>query len=1198
MAAQVRSEADQRRIDARKWIAAAGYMPKDEDWEPFCEALIDNHRDNQGVFHTPSPSPSPPPTPGGGPGVRQRPKHVLFGTDPSKLAPAMGDSWKHVRYLPAWMDPNYKEEVVNTPAGVRKRNTAGTRDALYNLRPALRLSDTIRNPTEYALRYGIAEDRLDGRSRMSPTWSPTRDPFDDFANQVNQLNDDERQEAEELSRQRYQQMNQAPVPGREILPEVMERLLTQHGLLSNAEIVAEVKNAVKGGASLDEVVYNLERRNPGIRKAHQVFLDNALDDQDYQRSLLNGLTTDELVQHNIQPMTDDVVMDLDNPIHPLFDRNYWDGRDWKGRAAEYPREVYSINGTREEWNVPQNDALWEALQPALRLVSLVLSERPAILEALMDMATRQPLPTSEDGRKNPVTPTLQKYVLQEDVDLSKTYPALRTLEEVHKYDWAANVQRVLADTLVLDIESAYTLGEEEKEEGIQHDGHGHFCYGSAALDSGGQIRIRLAGDKIWPLLVPEYSASEKMISSFSIASTLLHEFAHAVISAQELLMTEDWAQPPGQDPEITRLLFSLNDEFLGGEQATEPYFGDSGDSEVGFDLEIWLWGYTAGIPGGEYLYPRFYNGLMTSLGLQTGSSFNTIRLKAPKPMMCFLRPLPLDYVGKLFRKSFWAEEFEAYGFAALKMRPDGPPQLNVSKYANESDTWYDLLQYGDYGSNFVRAVPRILSESRHRVLAGYLEALKLEIVRRGQREAWWRTETKTWQKPVLHPLQHSINVFKDAYAAAAALHSVRKAADQMPFYRQWQAANRDQPKSFDEWREDKEREWQDAFRYGGSLMRKLLAVHNEMQDDLGNLQRMVFHYLSIKEPGAEITIADRSPTNYVTRKLYARLGAMNRAAESILAVIIETAAEPSLADIRDKWVQWQTRFTSSMLEYRETLLTFAHGCKAISGAFDLPRKVQFKRMPSGDWKPVSERWKKMAQRDYNRAHPEVRKTIDAVLNKFQNIKPIRLPAPVEIEQVEDAVRSLQSINQRLSEGPNPIFEFVPPRSSGGGTSGVPRELGKRRRRPSPLGDSPLRRVSTQRTAAATRVQKPPKSDAQQKSAFQSYMTNLLTTPDLATATKTAEALFASGAPQPVLDRLPGGTPAPLGGSARSVTPFINPFATRVVMTSHAVAFRERQEIARRAAQAADAAKGAYTTDSMWRTTRHGSDSDEGGGGGL
>lgn len=316
MAAQVRSEADQRRIDARKWIAAAGYMPKDEDWEPFCEALIDNHRDNQGVFHTPSPSPSPPPTPGGGPGVRQRPKHVLFGTDPSKLAPAMGDSWKHVRYLPAWMDPNYKEEVVNTPAGVRKRNTAGTRDALYNLRPALRLSDTIRNPTEYALRYGIAEDRLDGRSRMSPTWSPTRDPFDDFANQVNQLNDDERQEAEELSRQRYQQMNQAPVPGREILPEVMERLLTQHGLLSNAEIVAEVKNAVKGGASLDEVVYNLERRNPGIRKAHQVFLDNALDDQDYQRSLLNGLTTDELVQHNIQPMTDDVVMDLDNPIHP------------------------------------------------------------------------------------------------------------------------------------------------------------------------------------------------------------------------------------------------------------------------------------------------------------------------------------------------------------------------------------------------------------------------------------------------------------------------------------------------------------------------------------------------------------------------------------------------------------------------------------------------------------------------------------------------------------------------------------------------------------------------------------------------------------------------------------------------------------------------------------------------------------------
>lgn len=142
------------------------------------------------------------------------------------------------------------------------------------------------------------------------------------------------------------------------------------------------------------------------------------------------------------------------------------------------------------------------------------------------MSTRQPIPAEFDDRVEKDPPTMCKYVLEKDIDTSKTYHSLRLLKEVYNYDWRSNVLRVLSEALVLDLEWGFSLANQIATESIKEDPYCEFGFGSTQHDrSKGKIRIRLAADLVWPLLVPQYSASEKMTCSFLVATTLLHELA-------------------------------------------------------------------------------------------------------------------------------------------------------------------------------------------------------------------------------------------------------------------------------------------------------------------------------------------------------------------------------------------------------------------------------------------------------------------------------------------------------------------------------------------------------------------------------------------------------------------------------------------------------------------------------------------------
>ena len=79
-----------------------------------------------------------------------------------------------VRWDPYWCDPEWDD--AHYRIDVEEGEAAQWVDILPmdKQRPALLPKDALRNPTPYSQRFGIHPDQLDGRSRLSPSFSTTR----------------------------------------------------------------------------------------------------------------------------------------------------------------------------------------------------------------------------------------------------------------------------------------------------------------------------------------------------------------------------------------------------------------------------------------------------------------------------------------------------------------------------------------------------------------------------------------------------------------------------------------------------------------------------------------------------------------------------------------------------------------------------------------------------------------------------------------------------------------------------------------------------------------------------------------------------------------------------------------------------------------------------------------------------------------
>lgn len=155
---------------------------------------------------------------------------------------------------------------------------------------------------------------------------------------------------------------------------------------------------------------------------------------------------------------------------------------------------------------------------------------------------------------------------------------------------------VLNDWLVLNITSTFHT---------ENEAEGQPLNGITFAEDDGTIRTCLGADDIYPLLVQGYTTDERLVFSFRVATTLVHEIA--VSLAGSLVMLElvntsqhavtyahrNWMHSPGPStlpiisghPAVENSIASIGKLLFAHQRTPEPFFEQEQRCEVGFSLE-------------------------------------------------------------------------------------------------------------------------------------------------------------------------------------------------------------------------------------------------------------------------------------------------------------------------------------------------------------------------------------------------------------------------------------------------------------------------------------------------------------------------------------------------------------------------------------------------------------------------------------
>lgn len=161
-----------------------------------------------------------------------------------------------------------------------------------------------------------------------------------------------------------------------------------------------------------------------------------------------------------------------------------------------------------------NDELWEAMQPALLFVTKVLDQKPEFLNAILRVWDHRIIPPTRDTRPFKAIPLKTFDTVPGTGNEIGLFPETQFLRRsADKYVDA--LWEMVARDLKLHIHA-------ESDQ----------CAATHIMVNEINNRRKIPGlfvavnpDLVFPLLVEEYSSSEKTMASFSLAATILHELA-------------------------------------------------------------------------------------------------------------------------------------------------------------------------------------------------------------------------------------------------------------------------------------------------------------------------------------------------------------------------------------------------------------------------------------------------------------------------------------------------------------------------------------------------------------------------------------------------------------------------------------------------------------------------------------------------
>ncbi|TLD18056.1 hypothetical protein PspLS_10512 [Pyricularia sp. CBS 133598] len=639
-----------------------------------------------------------------------------------------GSQTEFYEYLPLWTDPEFEAD--------RRRNGLKYFQGSHinRLYPAQTEEALAQNPTEMAKRYGIYPDRTDGRSRLSPEGSTSR---------------------------RYQLENGDWVDAGDL-----DRFLEEHYFMSevaqvsNQSIENYMENQAQKTATTEEEQKTLE-----MWQLCQKHKEELRKDADYQRFVFKGFTTDELEKLDALNFSNDDNFDLNGPLHPILTRDKWVCAPTYPSTNEWPRQYYAFKDENQIhrsgiWTA-QDPLIWNALQPALQLLTRILNSNPAVWTGLLNLYTRLQVDLDRDpladrlrdeARKGSPYNCRNAWHTEAHPFSTKSFPEILKLSKsgFNASDWAKHIMLMAVQ---FKIESCTRFVRDNDPDPLRPT-YGFTCLN--IIDNKAYITVSIGAELIWPLLSVHTSNAERRTCSLAIASILLHEIGHAVEISQHTSVshkpTLDCVADPTHKDLLRQACSRLFSNFEHDPQfEDEPFFEDELIAEVGFAVENQVFGgiLNYAVRSSMDLQPVPVQVIMTQLYLQpwpfprraAWMKPGNKLLNPPARTLDAERAVPSDMITKLFSQSFWDKDFARYGPESLKIRGGRvlkrPPLIPpiVGSHWNV---------YGPSRGLFLLRAYYALKRSGYSTIAYYLESRARQRGMGIATRRLWHYEHKTW----------------------------------------------------------------------------------------------------------------------------------------------------------------------------------------------------------------------------------------------------------------------------------------------------------------------------------------------------------------------------------------------------------------------------------------------------------------------
>lgn len=225
------------------------------------------------------------------------------------------------------------------------------------------------------------------------------------------------------------------------------------------------------------------------------------------------------------------------------------------------------------------------------------------------------------------------------------------------------------------------------------------------------IKTLIAVENLYPLLHDGYSKSEKMMVIHQVATTVLHEIAHAVNYAHHIFLHTPGPHVilQGRHARACDKLEAYGRWLYGpasSGDALEPMFDDDYKAELGFAMENAIFGgsvrsmtdhgvlrfnHLGPMPSGLHLEPWPPGGVHDADEAYEDDDSDASQQKeiflreSKRPINSFHMNLPWPEVAAMQTQEFWDVQVDKFGSAALRLAPNANTKSHNARRVNHLD---------------------------------------------------------------------------------------------------------------------------------------------------------------------------------------------------------------------------------------------------------------------------------------------------------------------------------------------------------------------------------------------------------------------------------------------------------------------------------------------------------------------------------